>query len=284
MNPLEFNKKLQMARQFMALNNHAEALRLYARLVKQFPQGGGEYGSAAAVSGDFDLADRIWEKFRTLQPNTADLLTRLAAEYQSIGLHAKARVLYSKAADGEPRNLDVQLKLASILARTSSVEAARATVNRCLELDSRNEQARYLSAHLDRRENKLADAERKFRDLIASAPRDPRLRYSCHSEMANVLDRTERFEEAMAQLEEGKLLARQAFNLGAERKLFYERHEEEVRKAKSFPKTILDTWSKSFPLRARVPAGSVAFLSGSAREWHHPSGADPRRTPGSCSL
>jgi len=264
-NSLDLNKKLQKARQCMALKNHAEALKLYGQLFKQFPQGGGEYGSAAAISGDFDLADRIWEKFRSLQPNSADLLSRLAGEYQGIGLHAKARELYSKAADKEPRNLDLQLKLASLLARTSGVEEARVTVNRCLELDSHNEQARYLSAHLDRRESKLADAERQFRELIARSPRDPRLRYSCHSELANVLDRTERYEEAMAQLEEGKSLARQTFNLAAERKSFYERHDDEVRKAKSLPKNILNTWGKSFPPRARTPAVSVAFLSGSAR-------------------
>jgi tetratricopeptide (TPR) repeat protein len=251
----------------MQLENYEEALGLYARLVKQFPQGGlwAEYGRAAAILGDFNLAEQNWEQVRKLGPNTADHLSRIAAEYYNIRMYSKARELYLQAANIEPRNLEAQLSLAWILARTNSVDEVRAVVNRCLELDSRNEQALYLSAQLNRRENKLADAERQFRDLIASAPRHPLVRYSCHFELAQILDRTERFDEAMTQLAEGKRLAPQAVNAEAKRKTFEEWHEEAVRKTKSLPNNILETWGKSYPPRARAPAAPLAFLGGSAR-------------------
>ena len=249
----------------MALKQFAEALSLYAKLVKQYPQGGGEYGRAAAQSGDFDLAVRIWEKVRRLEPNNANHLSRLAGEFGKIGLHSQSRALYSEAATLEPRNLDVHIKQAWLLSRTNSVEEARTAVNKCLELNTHSEQARYLSAHVDRRENKLAEAERQFRDLLASDLRLLNVRYACHSELAQILDRTERFDEAMAQLEEGKKFARQNFKLEAERKVFYERHENEVRKAKSLPTNILITWANSFPPRARSTIAPLAFLTGSAR-------------------
>ena len=267
MDPFDFNKKLKKARHFMQLENHVEALSLYAKLVKQYPQGGlwGEYGRAAAVSGEFDLAERVWENILSREPNTADLLSRLAWEYQNIRLHSKARALYQRAANIEPRNLDAQLSLAWLLARTNSVDEARTTVKRCLELDPRDEQARYLSAHLDRRESNLADAERQFRDLIASVSRHPYVNYACHSELAQILDRTERFEEAMAQLEEGKKLVRQTSGAKGEHKTFDEWHESTSRKIKLLPKNILGTWGKSFPPRARSTIAPLAFLTGSAR-------------------
>ncbi len=266
-NLLDFNQKLQKARHLMQLENHAEALCLYASLVKQFPQAGlwGEYGRAAAVSGDFDLAIRSWENVRSLQPNTASLLSQLALEYQNIRLRSKARELYYQAAKLEPRNLDVHIKLARLLARTDSVDEARPAVNLCLELDSRNEQARYLSAYLDRRENKLTEAERQLRDLLASGLGHFDVRYACHCELAHILDRTGFFDQAMAQLEEGKNLARQAFNRAAERQAFDEWHGNEVRKSKSLPDNILDIWGKSFPPRARTAVAPVAFLTGSSR-------------------
>ncbi len=249
----------------MESGNFAEALSLYSALVKQFPQGGGEYGRAAAHSGDFDLADRIWEKVRSLDPTNADLLSRLAGEYGKVGLHSKSRALFSEASNIDPRNPDVQIKLAWLLTRTNSVEEARTAVNRCVQLDPRGEQARYLSAHLDRREDKLAEAEKQFRELIASSPRLPHVRYACHAELAHILDRSGRFDEAVAQLEAGKKFARENFKLGAERNAFYERHENEIRKAKSLPKDILSAWARSFPPRVRPTVPPVAFLSGSAR-------------------
>src|SRR5665213_3241653 len=262
-----FNKKLQKARQLMELGNHEEGLRLYARLVQQFPQDNlwNEYGQAASASGDFDLADRIWEKIRSREPNNAGLLSQLAWKYQAIGLHSKARELHAQAAKLEPGNLDTHIRRASYLARISSVSDARAAVNKCLEIDSRNELARFLSAQLDRRDNKLADAERQLRDLIDSGVRHPHVRYSCHYELAHILDRTERFDEALAQLAEGKKLSRQAANADADVKQFDAWHEHIARKTKALPKNILDTWGKSFPPRARTATAPLAFLSGSAR-------------------
>src|ERR1700677_2818785 len=107
----------------MEQGNQFEGLGAYAKLAKQYPEPGvwGEPGRAAAVTGDFDLAERAWEKLRSLEPNTADALSRLAREYQSIGLHGKARALYAEAASAEPQNLDAQVDLAALLARTGSV-------------------------------------------------------------------------------------------------------------------------------------------------------------------
>lgn len=265
MNTDEFKNKLQRARQCMAEKKYAEALPLYATLVKQFPQGAGEYGRAAADSGDFELAMGVWEKFLGQHRADALLLSRLADEFQTIGLHARARALLSTAAAIQPGNLDLQLKLAALLARTSSVDEAQEAVDRCLALNPGHERARYLSAHLGRRAGKYSEAEQQFRDLLAGAIRDPSTRYSCYSELAQILDRAGRFEEAMSTLEEGKKLARSAFNLEFQRVAFYKQHDNEVRQIVALPKNILRAWSAAFPERARNTIPPLAFLSGSAR-------------------
>src|ERR1700722_10534550 len=168
MSPVVLGKKFQKARELLGAGRYVEALSLYATLIKEFPQGSIEYGSAAMQSGDLDLGNRILEKVRSREPNNATLLLKLAEIYGNGGLHAKYRALLSEAAGIEPGNLNLQIKLATVLTRTNSVEEARPAVSRCLELDPRSELARSLSAHLDRRENKLAEAEQQFRKLLAA--------------------------------------------------------------------------------------------------------------------
>lgn len=248
----------------MQLGHHAEALSQYARLFKQYPNGGmwGEYGRAAVGAGEFELAESIWQKVRSIEPNSVELLSRLAVEHQNIGLNSKARALYLEAAKLEPRNLDAQLGLARFLIQTGANHQARLPVARSLELDPRNELARLLSAQLDHRENKLAEAENQLRDMLAAGVKDATVRYCCHYELANLLDRTDRFDEAMAQVAEAKNLARQAVDVQTESRAFVDLHENAASVATSFPKNILETWTKSFPQRAQSVAPRLAFLGG----------------------
>ena len=251
----------------MQVRNHPEALKLYGDLARQFAMTSlwSEYGQAAATAGDFDLAEQIWEKIRTFEPNTGDLLSRIATEYGKIWLFAKARTLLFEAVNLEPGNLNVQLSLASFLSRTNSIGEARDAVDKCLQIEPKSEQGRYLSAHLLRREGKLCEAEQQFRDLIASDPRDPLVRHFARFELARILDQTERFDEAIAALKEGKRLAAQTVDIGQARKKFDDRRERAVRKARALPKNILHVWAKSFPPAQRSAAPPLAFLGGHAR-------------------
>jgi tetratricopeptide (TPR) repeat protein len=265
MSPASLGKKLKKARDLMKTRHPVEALPLYAMLVEHMPDGYGEYGSVAAESGDLELASRLWDKHRARESKSGRALAMLAGECGKMGLNTKARTLWIEAASAEPRNLELQEAVATFLARVSGGEETRSAVQRCLELDPGNEQARYLAAHLDRRKNKQAEAERQVRELLASGIKTPQVRYSCHAELAHILDRTERFQEAMAQLEEGKAFARQNLNFSDKLKSFFEEHEVKARQTKALPKDILQIWGKTFPPSVRNAVSPVAFLSGSAR-------------------
>lgn len=252
----------------MQLRQHADALKLYSQLAKEFPLLDSlwdEYGRAATAAGEHDLASQIWEAILQNQPKTAELLLRIAGEYGKIWQLPRAQALSREAATLEPGNLNAQLNLASLLARTSSVEDARIAVENCLKIDPHSEQARYLSAHLNRRENKLADAEQQLHDLLASGLRDPHVIYFCNLELARILDRLERPDEAMIHLREAKRRAATMMNVEQARKTFDERRERMPRKAKSLPKDILRTWAGSFPPSTRAGAPRLAFLGGHAR-------------------
>ena len=129
-------------------------------------------------------------------------------QYQGLRQPEKARACFAQAAAIDPRGINPRISLAVLLEQQHQLDQARAAVEECLAIDPRDDQARYFSAVLDRRENKLEEAERRLRDLIASEPKHPFVRYACRYELAQVLDRTDRFDEAMRLLAEAKQIVR----------------------------------------------------------------------------
>jgi tetratricopeptide (TPR) repeat protein len=259
-----FTKRLQKARQCVQARNYGEALKLYSYLVKDVPECGIEYGRAATQIGDFALAARIWHDAKQLSPTDAAHLALIAAEFGRIGLYSKSRALFFEAAKHGPKHLDVQIKNAWLLSRTGGMEMARDAVNTCLALKPDDPQARFFAACLERREQKLDLAEKQLRDLLA-APLPPHVHCACHAELAQILDRTERFDEAIAIAEAGKHAARKSTTSEAERKAFFQRQEAEIQAVKNLPKDILRQWTRAFPQEHRNACPTLAFLTGSAR-------------------
>ena len=239
----------------MGLKRFAEAFALYEQLAEKFKLGAVwfEYGSAAVGSGDFELGDQIWQKLIGREPNNTALLWQLAEEYGKLSMFSKADALFSKAGNLDPNNQVMQLRHVSHLARTGAVDEARAALNKCMALDPSNEWARFFSAHLDRFENKITDAERQLRDLLASAPRNPELLSGCNHELAYIYDRMERFEDAFYHLQEAKNVAANYFNINAQRKAFEERREKTLRATNSLPRNIHRTSGADCFRRRRAP-------------------------------
>jgi hypothetical protein len=152
-----------------------------------------------------------------------------------------------------------------LLEKNHRLEEARAAVQECLVIDPQDDQARYFSAVLDRREGHLQEAECGLRDLIASDPRHPFVRYAARYELAHVLDRTDRFDEAMILLKEAKAFVLALADTGLLMR-GYDQSAESIRRfTASQPKNILDTWAKYFPPRKRESIPPLAFLGGHPR-------------------
>ncbi len=82
----------------------------------------------------------------------------------------KPVTVFVRAAAAEPRGINSRISLAVLLEKGHRLDEARSAVAECLAIDPRDEQARYFSAVLDRRQGKITEAENGLRDLIGSEP------------------------------------------------------------------------------------------------------------------
>jgi Tfp pilus assembly protein PilF len=268
MMPADFQKRLQEARDLLHTHRFAQALPGYERLTRQNPTAAVlwfEYGNAAAGARDFGLADRAWSQAVELAPGNAELIGLIGHQYQGLRLPEKARACFARAAVADPRGINPRISLAVLQEKNHLLAEARATVGQCLAIDPRDDQARYFQAVLDRRENQLELAEQRLRDLIASQPRHPFVRYACRYELAQVLDRTDRFDEAMRLLGEAKDIVRTLTDTDLLIRA-YDRDAEGARRfTRGQPADILSQWAGFFPEAKRGAIPPLAFLGGHPR-------------------
>jgi tetratricopeptide (TPR) repeat protein len=224
-----------------------------------------EYGNAAFKSRQMDLADRAWSRAIELEPRNAELIGMVGHQYEASRRPEKARACFVRAAAAEPRGINPRISLAVLLEKAHRVDEARLAVAECLAIDPQDDQARYFSALLDRREGKLQEAETRLRDLIASEPKHPFVRYAARYELAQVLDRTDRFDEAMRLLTEAKTIVRDLTDTGLLMRSYDQKAESVRRFTAGQPKDILRTWAKYFPESKREAIPPLAFLGGHPR-------------------
>jgi len=261
-------KNLQDARDRLLSKDFTRALPLYEKLTRQHPGVAAiwlEYGNAASGLRMAALADRAWNQACEVEPRNAELIGLVGHHYQGLRQPEKARAFFARAAAADPRGINSRISLAVLLEQNHQLAEARAAVAECLAIDPRDDQARYFHAVLDRRESKLEEAERRLRDLIASEPKHPFIRYASRYELAQVLDRTDRFDEAMTCLLEAKNIVRSL----TDTELLIQGYDQGAGSAWRFisrlPSDILHTWAGFFPERKRSTIPPLAFLGGHPR-------------------
>jgi Flp pilus assembly protein TadD len=269
MNPVPGNKKLQEARTFLANYNFPQALLLFEKLVREFshkPEMWMEYASANLRAGEFERADQAWQRVLEMQPATPDLFMHIGHLCKDFRQGERAQKWFEKAAAVDPQGINPRMALAILFEQSNRFSEAHDAIGSCLAIDPKDEQARYYEAFLDRRENKLEDAERRLRDLIASNPRHQYVQYASRYELAEVLNRTERFDEAMQTLFEAKnIVRRYGPNVEAMLVNYQKEADSDRRAAQQAPKDILRAWAKKFPAKDREPKIPMAFLGGHPR-------------------
>jgi tetratricopeptide (TPR) repeat protein len=268
MTPAELQKKHEEARRSLLTNNSAKALQQYGKLAREAPGNAliwFEYGNAASRQRQLELADRAWGKVLELAPRDAELVNMVGHQYQAARQPEKARACFAQAASLDPRGINPRISLAVLSEQQHYLEVARSAVEECLAIDPNDDQARYFSAVLDRRENNLEQAETRLRALLASEPAHPFVRYACRYELAQLCDRSQRFDEAMRLLSEAKTIVRGLTDTD----LLIQRYDRIAESARQFtraqPKSILRTWAQYFPERKRQGIPRLALLGGHPR-------------------
>lgn len=268
MNQPSSDKKLTEARALLNSQQYAAALALYEKVVRQFPNKAHlwlEYGSAAGGTGQLDLAARAFTKAVELEPHNAASMVQIGHQFQNFRRPEIARSWFEKAAAADLRGINPRMALAILFEQTHRFAESREAIQSCLAIDPRDDQARYFEALLDRRENKIESAERRLRDLIGSTPQHQYVQYASRYELAEVLNRTERYDEAMEQLLEAKKLVRRLGDVDSMLKEYDREAGMYRRTTQALPKDILRTWAKAFPEKSRDAIPKLAFLGGHPR-------------------
>jgi tetratricopeptide (TPR) repeat protein len=266
--PPQPQNDLHRARDLLLSGDAARAMPLYEKLVRQRPGAAMvwyEYGNAASKSRRLDLADRAWSKAIELEPGNADLIGMVGHQFEAVRRPERAHTCFVQAAAADPRGINPRISLAVLLEKNHRLEEARAAIQQCLAINPQDDQARYFNAVLDRREGHIQEAERGLRDLLATDPRHPFVRYAARYELAQVLDRTDRFDEAMVLLREAKDIVLALTDARLLLRSYDQIAESSRRFTASQPKNILDTWAKYFPLPKREAIPPLAFLGGHPR-------------------
>ena len=268
MTPADIQHKLEEARQFLLAHEFGRALAHYQKLTRACPAEPviwAEYGNAASGAGQVDVADQAWQKALVLAPRNAELIGMIGHQYQGTRQTEKALACFAQAAAADPRGINPRISRAVLCEKIHRLDEARVAVDECLHIDPKDDQARYFTALLDRRENKLEAAESRLRDLIASEPQHPFVRYACRYELAQILDRAGQCDEAMRLLGEAKQIVRGLTDTDALLKGYDKGAESARRFTRSLLKTILRTWADYFPEKKREPIPRLAFLGGHPR-------------------
>jgi tetratricopeptide (TPR) repeat protein len=268
MNGNHLQREHEKARNFLLRHEYGRALPCYERLTRSLPRSAVlwfEYGNAASGLRQLELARTAWSKALELAPGNAELMAMVGHRYQALRQPALARQHFTQAALADPRAMNPRISLAVLLEQSHQLEEARGAVEECLAIDPRDDQARYFRAVLDRREGKLEQAETGLRDLLSSEPKHPYVRYACRYELAQVLDRTERYEEAMQLLYDAKRLVRALTDTDLLLRGYDQGAFQARRFTESQPKDILANWANFFPENKRERSRPIAFLGGHPR-------------------
>jgi tetratricopeptide (TPR) repeat protein len=266
--PTDLQSRLNEARHHLLSQRFGQALSLYRKLVRQFPGQAEiwyEYGNAAFGLRDQESAEDAWQKALQLAPRNVELIGLIGHQYQGMRQPERARACFAQAAAADPRAINPRISLAVLLEQNHCLAEARQAVDQILAFEPRDDQARYFSAVLDRRENHLEKAEGRLRDLIKSEPKHPYVRYACRYELAQILDRTARFDEAMTYLSEAKQIVTGLTDTGLLQRGYDQAAESALKFTRSIPNHTLDKWAQVFPPEQREAIPRLAFLGGHPR-------------------
>lgn len=152
----------------------AAALNLMERLVASRPKRPGAWhaqGLLALRFNDLDRAERSAREAIRLDPKSKDSPLLLVGVLVRKGEIAAAEQLLDAQARNNPIESDVRLGYARLLIESSHTIQARLQLAKVLKLDAGNADATFLLGLIDLNDQRIDDAERRFRELTANKER-----------------------------------------------------------------------------------------------------------------
>ncbi|HXR06596.1 MAG TPA: sulfotransferase [Candidatus Acidoferrum sp.] len=163
---------------------------------------GGFYGKRY----DPAAAERCFEKAVRVAPRKAEALVTAGQQSRDFGNYAMAERYFQRASEQKDATPETLVKLAELYERLRRVDDAALLIDRALRANGACAQALLARARLERQAGRLKTAEELIRSLLTTADRESRV----HGwyELGGILDRQQRYDEAMSAFLEAKALVR----------------------------------------------------------------------------
>jgi tetratricopeptide (TPR) repeat protein len=209
----------------------------------------------------YAAAEQCLEKAVRFASGKSQALAAAGTRCQEFGHFEMARSYFERAIESDANNPDALITLAELFERQHETNRALDLVDRALKAPSGQVRARVVQSRLLRISGRLEEAESVLRAVILNPSCDRSNRIRAGYELAQILDRQGRFDEAMSSLLEAKTL-----QLPAAAPLFpiLEGVQARVREMeKTITTDVLQRWSKSAPDLG--PPRNLAILRGHPR-------------------
>jgi len=158
-----------------------------------------EAGRAAIAVSDIPAAAKRLQKAARLAGQDAKLLCSLGRALMHIRKADEARACFERSIQSDGSGIDAIHELVTSYERTGQKQKARECLDPYLQQFPNDPIARYLDAFLLQRSGHLAEAETILQQLVDGPPFKTRVYLSCFYLLADILDKTERYDEAMSQ-------------------------------------------------------------------------------------
>ena len=199
--------ELQQARGLWQLNRFDEALVLFEKAVRKYPQNLVALVDASrALGARFEItrAEVMLDRLVKLAAHNPQLMHLAGQSYRMIFRPEKAIQCFERVVAMTKGIPDAQLELAVLYERRHRVAEAYSLIEDCLRAEPDYLEAELFKARLLRRLKDAAGAEAIFRRLAASNEALPLVRAQAWTEIAQKLDREGDYDGAMAAMLQGK--------------------------------------------------------------------------------
>ena len=220
-----------------------------------------QLGRIHGLRYDYAAAERCFEQARRFAPGQAARLTAIAEHCQNFRNPELAERYLQQALAAPDVTARACVKLAELYERLRRLPEATQLIERALQLEPADPAARLVRARLERLAKRLEPAEQLLRALLAQPIPDSWIHAQAWYELATILDRQEKYDEAMAAWLQAKaLLQPQAPPYLADLKNFRDRLK--VMQA-NVSADLLQRWQAE--RAALAPPRRLALLCGHAR-------------------
>jgi tetratricopeptide (TPR) repeat protein len=169
-----------------------------------------DLGYANALAYDFAAAARWFEKAVALAPEKPGMLTAIAERWSDVRQFDASGKTFEQALDHSDAPVGAFYGLAKICARQRRLDKAAEVAERAMQLHGNHEAALLARGKVYREAGQLEEAEKVLRLVVAKPGCPADARATAWYELAALLDRQQRYDEAMAALLEAKTLMRPA--------------------------------------------------------------------------